>query len=168
MRAPAGGRAGSARFSCQFSWKKIDGRLAVVKGCRATILRPPAAPSGAPQGSRELCTTSGACRPGSVWCTKLPVRPPHGGMEYRMRGRRRTKTVHRTAPGWAPWGPRPGPNRAPCGAPVHRTEPGSVPHGTRPAPLRCVRFVDGRLAITLHQFLPDTARVPYNMWPHTP
>ena len=85
----------------------------------------PAAPSGAPQGSRELCTTSGASRPGSVWCTKLPVRPPHGGIEYRTRGRRRTKTVHRTGPGRTP-----GPNRAPCGAPVHRTEPGSLPLGT--------------------------------------
>ena len=58
---------------------------------------------------------------------------------------------------------RPGPNRAPLRCTCSSTEPGSLPHGTRPAPLRCVRFVDGRLAITLHLFSPDTARVPYNM-----
>ena len=55
-----------------------------------------------------------ACRPGSVWCTKLPGRPPHGGIEYRTRGRRRTKTVHRTGPGRTPAGRQPGAVRCTC------------------------------------------------------
>ena len=112
----------------------------------------PAAPEGAPQGSRELCTTSGACRPGSVWCTKLLVRPPHGGIEYRMRGRRRMKTVHRTAPGRTPAGRREDPVRAPTGRRAVHLFIGRSPEAYRTAAGRHLYGVYGLLtgALRLH------------------
>ena len=71
VRAPAGGRAGSARFFCQFSWKTLTGALR----CSRVPHGYPSAPSRAPQRSRAICTTPGACRPGSVWCKNCPCGP---------------------------------------------------------------------------------------------
>ena len=116
----------------------------------------PAAPSGAPLGSRDYGTYIGRLPSGVRLMYKFARAAP--SRRHRIQDARTSedaKTVHRTAPGRTPAGRRPGPNREPCGVPVHRTEPGSLPHGTGPAPLRCVRFVDGRLAITLHLFSPD-------------
>ena len=79
-------------------------------------------------------------------------------------GRKQCTTRH-------PAGRRPGAVRTPALAPAGRRavhlfigrspeayrKTARHPAGTRPAPLQ---FVDGRLAITLHRFSPDTARAP--------
>ena len=75
VRAPAGGRAGSARFFCQFSWKTLTGALRCSRVPHGYPSAPSRAPHGPPQRSRAICTTPGACRPGSVWCKNCPCGP---------------------------------------------------------------------------------------------
>ena len=72
-------------------------------------------------------------------------------------------SVHRTAPGRAPWGPWPGPGRAPSGTHRYtwssdgaRKVTGRHSVGTLPAPLRAP-------CISLDQFSPGTSRAPQNM-----
>ena len=140
MRAPA-------RFFLPILVKKNDGRLAVVKGAARLSCGPLRGPSRVPGAMYNI----GRLPSGVRLMYKIARAAP--SRRHRIQDARTSEDENSALHG----------TRAPCGVPVHRTEPGSLPHGTRPAPLRCVRFVDGRLAITLHLFSPDTARVPYNM-----
>ena len=150
MRAPAGGRAGSARsFLPILVGKKWRAPCGGQAGCRTTILRPPQGPLKGPGSYVQHRATSVR---GPFDVQNLPVRPLNGGIEYRTRGRRRTKTVHRTGPGRTPAGRREDPGRAPTGRRAVHLFIGRSPEAYRTAPGQHLYGVYGLLtgALRLH------------------